>query len=115
EIWHSGVIRFRPAHEKRGTIVQLQMEYRTPVGGFADIVARLFQGAARDEVKMALRPFKQLMETGEVATTRGQPTGRTHPSMVRALERATGTSESPAAGNPGSNRWPQNQPQQLQE
>jgi hypothetical protein len=35
--------------------------------------------------------------------------------MIRALERATGTHESPAAGNPASNRWPQNEPPQLQE
>jgi uncharacterized membrane protein len=92
EVWHAGVVRFEPATGGRGTVVRLQMEYRTPLGGAGDIVARMFQGALREQVKQALRPFKQLMETGEITTTRGQPQGRTHPSLIRSLERAAGAS-----------------------
>lgn len=87
-VWHAGVIRFSPATGGRGTVVGVEMTYRTPLGTVGDIVALLFRGALREQMNLALRPFKQLMETGEIATTQGQSSGRRHPSAIRAIASA---------------------------
>jgi uncharacterized membrane protein len=57
-----GRVCFLPAHAGRGTVVRLEMLYRLPAGAI--------------EVRDVLRPFKQWMESGEVASTAGQPAGR---------------------------------------
>jgi uncharacterized membrane protein len=73
---HAGAVSFDPAPGGRGTIVRVVFHYRPPVtpGGIA--AARTLSFAPAFELSEDLRRFKQLLETGEVATTRGQPAGR---------------------------------------
>jgi len=72
DVEHAGVVRFHPAAGGRGTLVRVAMRYRPPLGG---VFARLLGKHPRFEVREDLRRFKQLMETGEIPTTRGQPSG----------------------------------------
>jgi uncharacterized membrane protein len=67
-----------------GTRVRINLQYDPPGGRLGAIVARLFGEDPRQTVREDLRRFKQLLETGEIPTTDGQPSGRRtmaiHPS-----------------------------------
>src|SRR5215217_5240686 len=71
-----GRVEFRDAPGGRGTIVHVSMEYNPPVGSLGAAFAKLFGEEPDQQINEDLRHFKQLMETGEVATVQGQPTGR---------------------------------------
>jgi uncharacterized membrane protein len=73
---HHGVVRFEPAAGNRGTMVSVQMRYAPPAGTLGSAVAAWFGEDPPQSIKMDLRRFKQVMETGEVITTEGQPAGR---------------------------------------
>jgi hypothetical protein len=47
-----------------------------PAGAVSKAVARLFNRDPESRVRESLRRFKQLIETGEIITTVGQPAGR---------------------------------------
>jgi uncharacterized membrane protein len=72
-----GRVSFRPAAGNRGTLVLVELEYRPPGGLLAAGIARLLGEEPRVQVKDDLRRLKQIMETGEIITTQGQPAGRT--------------------------------------
>lgn len=76
DVDHAGSIHFQHAPRGQGTHVRLEMSYRPPTGMLASTVAWLFGTDPNQTIKADLRRFKQLMETGEVVTTDGQPTGR---------------------------------------
>lgn len=78
EVGHAGSVRFEPAPGGRGTIVTVEMEYRPPLGTVGAAVSAWFGEDPNHTVKMDLRRLKQMMETGEVITTEGQPAGRKH-------------------------------------
>jgi uncharacterized membrane protein len=73
---HSGWVEFEPATGERGTVVRVDFRYRPPAGQLGALVARLFGEEPRQQVREDLRRFKQVVETGEVITTEGQPAGR---------------------------------------
>jgi len=74
DVNHAGSIRFSPAPGGLGTEVKLAVEY--DAGSFADGLAKLFRRSPEQQMREDLRHFKQLMETGEIPRTRGQPAGR---------------------------------------
>jgi uncharacterized membrane protein len=76
QVDHAGSVRFESAPGGRGTVVTVNMEYRPPLGTVGAAVAAWFGEDPNQTVKMDLRRFKQVMETGEVITTEGQPAGR---------------------------------------
>jgi uncharacterized membrane protein len=59
-----------------GTRVRVHLQYSPPGGRLGAAVARLFGEEPNQTVREDLRRFKQLMETGEISTTEGQPSGR---------------------------------------
>jgi len=67
DVPNSGTITFRDAGD-RGTIVTATIVYDPPAGVVGKIVAKLFQREPAIQARRDLRRFKQLMETGEVAT-----------------------------------------------
>lgn len=74
-IAHWGVVRFNPAPGNRGTEVTIELEYE-PIGGATGVaLAKLFGEEPSQQIEDDLRRFKQIMEAGEVPTTRGQPRG----------------------------------------
>jgi uncharacterized membrane protein len=76
DVDNSGSVRFEPATGGRGTLVSVEMRYSAPAGVLGTTVAKLFGRAPDQEVEEDLRRFKQMMETGEIITTMGQPAGR---------------------------------------
>jgi uncharacterized membrane protein len=76
QVPNAGSVLFEPAPHGRGTIVRLSIHY-SPVGGrLTAALAKLLRQDPQTRVQEDLRRFKQLLETGELATTNGQPTGR---------------------------------------
>lgn len=86
EVDHAGVVRFTPASGGRGTVVEVDLSYRAPLGKAGSLIAKLFGEEPSQQIEEDLRRFKQLIETGEIPTTIGQPAG--HRSLIgRALHR----------------------------
>lgn len=75
EIRTNGVIRFEPAPGDRGTEVQLTLEYSLPLGLVGAVDAAMMGYEPSQQARRDLQRFKQYMETGEIATTTGQPAG----------------------------------------
>lgn len=67
DVPNSGRIDFRDAGA-RGTVVSALISYEPPAGMIGRIVAKLFQREPAIQARRDLRRFKQLMETGEIAT-----------------------------------------------
>jgi uncharacterized membrane protein len=67
DVPNSGRIDFRDAGD-RGTIVTATIAYDPPGGAIGQLVAKLFQREPAIQARRDLRRFKQLMETGEIAT-----------------------------------------------
>ncbi|MCW6530319.1 MULTISPECIES: SRPBCC family protein [Sphingomonas] len=67
DVPNRGRIDFRPAGA-RGTVVTATIVYDPPAGAIGRLVAKLFQREPAIQARRDLRRFKQLMETGEVAT-----------------------------------------------
>jgi uncharacterized membrane protein len=51
------------------------MEYEPPGGAVAGAIAKLFGEEPEQQIGDELNRLKQLMETGEIATTEGQSKG----------------------------------------
>jgi uncharacterized membrane protein len=73
---NTGSVQFRKAPGDRGTEVTVAMQYALPTGPVGKAFASLFGKNPQHVVREDLRHFKQLLETGEIATTVGQPHGR---------------------------------------
>lgn len=67
DVANSGRIEFREAGQ-RGTVVRATIAYEPPGGKVGQLIAKLFQREPRLQARRDLHRFKQLMETGEVAT-----------------------------------------------
>jgi uncharacterized membrane protein len=63
-----GTVRFEPARSNRGTVVRAQLESPSN-GAVARIAGKLFGIAGAELLQNELRKFKQLVETGEIATS----------------------------------------------
>jgi len=68
DVPNSGRIDFRDAQGGRGTIVTATILYDPPAGFIGKVVAKMFQREPAIQARRDLRRFKQLMETGEIAT-----------------------------------------------
>lgn len=75
EVETEGSVRFESAPGGRGTLVHVWMRYRPPGGAAGALVAKLFGAEPSRQIDDDLRRFKWLIETGEVPTTVGQPSG----------------------------------------
>jgi uncharacterized membrane protein len=76
QVDNAGSVHFEPATGGRGTVVRVVLKYDPPAGKLGAAVAKLFGESPDQQIGEDLRRFKQLMETGETATTEGQPSGR---------------------------------------
>lgn len=68
DVPNSGRVEFRDAGA-RGTVVTATILYDPPAGIIGKIVAKMFQREPAIQARRDLRRFKQLMETGEIATS----------------------------------------------
>jgi uncharacterized membrane protein len=72
----AGSVHFNPLGPGRGTEVRVVLKYDPPGGKLASWLAWLFGQEPGQQVHDELMRFKQLMETGDIATVREQPSGR---------------------------------------
>jgi uncharacterized membrane protein len=70
DIDHEGWIEFRDNAFGRGTEVRAFLSYDPPAGVVGKVVAKVMQREPRIQIRRELRRFKQLMETGEVSTSK---------------------------------------------
>lgn len=70
DIDHEGWIAFRDNAFGRGTEVRVFISYDPPGGLIGQVVAKVMQREPRLQARRELRRFKQLMETGEVSTSK---------------------------------------------
>lgn len=70
DIDHEGWIEFRDNAFGRGTEVRVFISYDPPAGAVGKLVAKVMQREPRVQARRELRRFKQLMETGEVSTSK---------------------------------------------
>jgi uncharacterized membrane protein len=73
EVSTAGSVNFRET--PRGTEVRVHLQYNPPAGKLGAAVARLLGEEPTVQIHDDLRRFKQLIETGEIPTTKGQPVG----------------------------------------
>jgi uncharacterized membrane protein len=71
-----GEVSFTPAPGGRGTEVRVSMTYDPPAGPLGRFFAKLLGNDPVGLLQQDLRRLKQLVETGEIVTTQGQPSGR---------------------------------------
>ena len=76
DVPNRGSVDFVDGPGGRGTFVRVDLAYEPPAGALGRGVAKLFGEEPEQQVEADLRRFKQVLETGEVPTTEGQPTGR---------------------------------------
>jgi uncharacterized membrane protein len=69
-VQNSGQVEFADSPDGRGSIVRVTIAYDPPAGAIGKLIAKLFQREPKIQARQDLRRFKQLMETGEVATAR---------------------------------------------
>jgi uncharacterized membrane protein len=74
QVRHHGSVRFEAEKNGRGTHVHVRMHYGAPSHLGAQL-ARILGQDPKARIQRDLRSLKQLLETGEIATTRGQPSG----------------------------------------
>ena len=83
DVASSGRIEFLDAAPGRGTMVRLALTYDPPGGMIGRGIAKLLQREPTLQARRDLRRFKQLMETGEVATN-ASPSARKSESPTEA-------------------------------
>ncbi|WP_173933457.1 SRPBCC family protein [Chelativorans sp. Marseille-P2723] len=71
DVRHSGRVSFRDAPGGRGTLVDALITYEPPGGSVGRMAAKLFQREPGTQIRRELRRFKQLVETGEIASAAG--------------------------------------------
>ncbi len=71
-----GEVRFMPAAGGRGTVIEVLLDYEISGGKFAELINKFFGESPHDIVRKNLHRIKAYIETGEVPTTEGQPSGR---------------------------------------
>jgi uncharacterized membrane protein len=75
EVVSAGSVNFDEAGPGRGTRVRVRLQYSPPGGKVGAAIAKLMGRDPGTEIREDLRRFKQLVETGEVASSDG-PRGR---------------------------------------
>ena len=76
DIQNAGSVSFKELSHDRGTELTVVLTYEPPLGQVGATLARLMGEEPAGQLQDDLRRFKQLMETGEIATVDGQTSGR---------------------------------------
>jgi uncharacterized membrane protein len=73
---NAGSVHFKPAAGGRGTELKVILRYDPPGGVAGATLSKILGEDPARNVQEDLRRLKMLLETGEIATTEGQPSGR---------------------------------------
>jgi len=86
DVVNSGSVSFRTATGGRGTVIEVEMLYEPPGGTLGGVLAFIFGKEPGQQIREDLRAYKAFVETGEVPTICGQPSGRAGQSTCRTGE-----------------------------
>jgi uncharacterized membrane protein len=75
DVRNAGTVFFDQATGGRGTVVRASLDYQVPGHLLGQAVGKMLSGITEQQVREDLKRFKELMETGEIATTNGQSHG----------------------------------------
>ena len=75
EFEQTGSVTFVPSPSGRGTVVTLIQTVKMPGGSLGNLIAGAGERGPKQTVIENLRHFKQLAETGEIPSVKGQPHG----------------------------------------
>lgn len=70
DVRNTGLIEFRDGPPGRGTQVTATIVYDPPGGDLGKLIAKMFGKEPKVQTRRDLRRFKQLLETGEISTSR---------------------------------------------
>src|SRR5205823_7956312 len=87
DVDNAGSVQFLPAPGGRGTELKIELQYNPPGGTFGAWFARLFGEEPSQQIEEDLRRLKHLLETGEVATTKGQASSRASDAALKKPQR----------------------------
>lgn len=85
---NAGSVQFIAAPDGRGTTIKVEINYGPPVGVVGTAIAKLFGEEPGQQLREDLRRFKQLMESGEIASTQGQPSAREIKTQKESMKAA---------------------------
>jgi uncharacterized membrane protein len=91
----AGAVLFAPAPGGRGTELRAVLTYIPPGGALGLAVASAFRAVTAQQIKNDLWRFKNVMETGEVPTVAGQPSGREHAPAAEGAPMGSRMAQSP--------------------
>lgn len=80
---NSGEVVIREAPGGRGTEVTVALSYDPPLGEVGRIAAKLLGEEPAMQLDEDIVRFKEMMETGRIPTTAGQPNGRNRPTVAK--------------------------------
>jgi uncharacterized membrane protein len=69
DVDNAGSVRFQSAPNGQGTEVRVMLQYDPPAGLVGAAMAKILGEEPAEQIEEDLRRFKQVMETGEIATT----------------------------------------------
>lgn len=82
----NGTVHFNDAPGDRGAEVHVSLKYDLPGGSASAALAKLFGEEPGQQVRDDLRRFKMMLEAGEAATVKGQPSGRSRQTEKERTE-----------------------------
>lgn len=95
DIENRGSVQFFSALNGGATEISVALDYVPPAGKLGAAFAKLFGEEPEQQVREDLRHFKALMETGEIPTIAGQPSGR-RSAWVRMMQKAYAEPKKPS-------------------
>jgi len=76
EVETSGTIWFSQGPETLGTVISLVLDYKLPGGKLTELMTMMFGEDPKSLAFTNLKRLKCYLETGEIATIKGQSSGR---------------------------------------
>jgi uncharacterized membrane protein len=75
DVVSAGSVNFDGAGDGRGTWIRVRLQYNPPGGKVGAAIAMFLENDPETQIREDLRALKQLLETGDAATTKDQPQG----------------------------------------
>jgi uncharacterized membrane protein len=85
DVDHAGSVLFRDAPWGRGTEVRIELQYNPPAGAAGALISSLWGEEPTQQIDDDMLRLKQILEIGEVLTTKGQPRGSAARDATQSL------------------------------
>ncbi|HWQ56567.1 MAG TPA: SRPBCC family protein [Bryobacteraceae bacterium] len=103
---NAGSVWFKDATGGRGTAVTVELQYNPPAGTLGALVAKMWGEEPGQQIQDDLHRFKQMMETGEIATTEGQPAGAGRSRAAKTGDHSIYSRETDSVGAASEESFP---------